>query len=143
MAKLEFRRCPRINPLLQLGLGDDPPRDDGGHRNIDKGKAQARYEFGCKVSLATTNATAPGGQFILGARALPGTPYDGHTLAAQIAQTKRLIGIDIERAMSTAATAATTPTGPACSSLARSVASRPPFAATGDAAAPSNLSSTT
>lgn len=65
---------------------------------IGKGKAQARYEFGCKVSLATTNALAPGGQFVLGARALPGNPYDGHTLAAQIAQTERITGIEVERA---------------------------------------------
>ena len=40
----------------------------------------------------------PGGQFVLGARALPGNPYDGHTLAAQIAQTERLTGVGIERA---------------------------------------------
>ncbi len=65
---------------------------------IGKGKAQARYEFGVKVSLATTNAVAPGGQFVLGARALPGNPYDGHTLADQIAQTRRITGIEIERA---------------------------------------------
>ncbi len=65
---------------------------------IGKGKAQARYEFGVKVSLATTNAVAPGGQFVLGARALPGNPYDGHTLADQIAQTERLTGVGIERA---------------------------------------------
>jgi transposase, IS5 family len=65
---------------------------------IGKGKAQARYEFGVKVSLATTNAVAPGGQFVLGARALPGNPYDGHTLADQIAQTERITGIEIERA---------------------------------------------
>ncbi|MBC4018170.1 IS5 family transposase, partial [Siccirubricoccus deserti] len=65
---------------------------------IGKGKAQTRYEFGCKVSIATTNAAAPGGQFVLGARALPGNPYDGHTLAEQIAQTERLTGVEIERA---------------------------------------------
>jgi transposase, IS5 family len=65
---------------------------------IGKGKAQARYEFGVKVSVATTNTVAPGGQFVLGARALPGNPYDGHTLAAQIAQTERLTGVGIERA---------------------------------------------
>jgi transposase, IS5 family len=47
---------------------------------------------------ATTNAAAPGGQFVLGARALPGNPYDGHTLAAQIAQTERITGVEIERA---------------------------------------------
>lgn len=65
---------------------------------IGKGKAQARYEFGCKVSLATTNAAASGGQFVLGARALPSNPHDGHTLAAQIAQTERIIGVAVERA---------------------------------------------
>ena len=65
---------------------------------IGKGKAQARYEFGVKVSIATTNAVAPGGQFVLGARSLPGNPYDGHTLAAQIAQAERLSGVEIERA---------------------------------------------
>jgi IS5 family transposase len=65
---------------------------------IGKGKAHARFEFGCKVSIATTNAAAPGGQFVVGARALPGNPYDGHTLAAGIAQTERLTGVAIERA---------------------------------------------
>ena len=65
---------------------------------IGKGKAQARYEFGCKVSIATTNAAAPGGQFILGARALPGNPFDGHTLAAQIAQAERVTAVAVERA---------------------------------------------
>ncbi len=65
---------------------------------IGKGKAHARFEFGVKVSVAATNAAAPGGQFVVGARALPGNPYDGHTLAAQIAQTERITGAAIERA---------------------------------------------
>ena len=65
---------------------------------IGKGKAHARFEFGVKVSIATTNAVAPGGQFVLGARALPGNPYDGHTLDAQIAQTERITALGIERA---------------------------------------------
>jgi transposase, IS5 family len=65
---------------------------------IGKGKAHARFEFGVKVSLATTNAVAPGGQFVLGARTLPGNPYDGHTLADQIAQTERITGVEVERA---------------------------------------------
>ena len=65
---------------------------------IGKGKAQARYEFGVKVSIATTNALAPGGQFVLGARTLPDNPYDGHTLAAGIAQAERITGVGIERA---------------------------------------------
>ncbi|WP_288051149.1 IS5 family transposase [Acidiphilium sp.] len=51
---------------------------------IGKGKARTRFEFGVKVSVATTNAQAPGGQFVLGMQSLPGNPYDGHTLAGQI-----------------------------------------------------------
>lgn len=34
---------------------------------IGKGKASAPYEFGVKVSVLTTNARAPGGQFVPGA----------------------------------------------------------------------------
>jgi IS5 family transposase len=65
---------------------------------IGKGKASAPYEFGIKVSVVTTNRRAPGGQFVLHAAALPGNPYDGHTLAAVIAATERLTGRTIERA---------------------------------------------
>jgi IS5 family transposase len=65
---------------------------------IGKGKASAPYEFGVKVSIATTNARAPGGQFVLHARELPGNPYDGHTLRAAIEDTERLTGREIERA---------------------------------------------
>jgi IS5 family transposase len=48
--------------------------------------------------LAATNRPAPGGQFVIGARTLPGNPFDGHTLAAQIAQTERITGVTIKRA---------------------------------------------
>ena len=65
---------------------------------IGRGKARARFEFGVKVSIATTNAGGPGGQFVVGMRSLPGNPYDGHTLAAQIAQAERLTGTLVERA---------------------------------------------
>jgi transposase, IS5 family len=65
---------------------------------IGKGKASAPYEFGVKVSVVTTNARAPGGQFVLHAKALPGNPYDGHTLRAVIEDTQRLTGREIERA---------------------------------------------
>ena len=64
---------------------------------IGKGKARAPYEFGVKVSIATTNARAPGGQFVLHAKALPGNPYDGHTLRTAIEDTERLTGCTIER----------------------------------------------
>jgi transposase, IS5 family len=65
---------------------------------IGKGKARAPYEFGVKVSIVTTNACAPGGQFVLQAKALPGNPYDGHTLRAAIEDTQSLTGREIERA---------------------------------------------
>lgn len=39
---------------------------------ISKGKARIRYEFGTKVSLATTLD----GGFVVGARSFPGNPYD-------------------------------------------------------------------
>ena len=68
-----------------------------GSGHIGKGKARAPYEFGVKVSIVTTNACAPGGQFVLHAAALPGNPYDGHTLRAVIEDTQRLTGREIER----------------------------------------------
>jgi IS5 family transposase len=57
---------------------------------IGKGKARTRYEFGVKASFATTNERCKGGQFVLGAMSLPGNPYDGHTLAAQLDQVARI-----------------------------------------------------
>jgi len=65
---------------------------------IGKGKARTRYEFGVKTSIATTNERAKGGQFVLGAQALPGNPYDGHSLAGQIDQVARLTGTTVKRA---------------------------------------------
>jgi IS5 family transposase len=64
---------------------------------IGKGKAHAPYEFGVKVSLATTWKRSKGGQFALHAKALPGNPYDGHTLAEVIPDIERCIGNEIER----------------------------------------------
>ena len=64
---------------------------------IAKGKARMRYEFGVKVSIAVTNARAAGGQFVLGIQAMPGLPYDGHTLKDQIAQVERLTGEKVAR----------------------------------------------
>jgi IS5 family transposase len=53
---------------------------------IAKGKAHKRYEFGCKASIATTSKS----NWIVGAHALHGNPYDGHTLAGAIRQIERL-----------------------------------------------------
>jgi len=64
---------------------------------IGKGKAAKPYEFGVKVSLTTTNSRCKGGQFILHAKALPGSPYDGHTLRQVIEETQSLTGREIKR----------------------------------------------
>lgn len=55
---------------------------------ISKGKARKRYEFGTKVSLATTINEG----FLVGMRALPGNPYDGHTLPEALEQVAILTG---------------------------------------------------
>jgi transposase, IS5 family len=69
---------------------------------IGKGKAHMPYEFGVKVSIATTLKHARGGQFALHAAALPGNPYDGHTLKTVIPDMQALIGNDIKRILADA-----------------------------------------
>jgi IS5 family transposase len=64
---------------------------------IGKGKAHRPYEFGVKVSVATTLSHAKGGQFVTHVKALPGNPYDGHTLKTVIPEIEALIGNTIER----------------------------------------------
>jgi IS5 family transposase len=64
---------------------------------IGKGKAHRPYEFGVKVSLATTLHRSRGGQFIAHAKALPGNPYDGHTLATVIPEIEAQIGATLSR----------------------------------------------
>jgi IS5 family transposase len=64
---------------------------------IGKGKAHKPYEFGVKVSVATTLKHSKGGQFVVHAQALPGNPYDGHTLADVIPAIEQLVGNAIER----------------------------------------------
>jgi IS5 family transposase len=55
---------------------------------ISKGKARKRYEFGTKVSLATTIDEG----FVVGMRAMSGNPYDGHTLPEALEQVAILTG---------------------------------------------------
>ena len=47
-----------------------------------------RYEFGVKVSIATTNRD----NFVVGMQAVPGNLYDGHTLERTIEQVTALTG---------------------------------------------------
>ena len=54
---------------------------------ISKGKSRNPYEFGVKVGIATTLK----GTLIMGARAFPGNPYDGHTLNEQVEQASILM----------------------------------------------------
>ncbi|SAI68165.1 Uncharacterised protein [Bordetella ansorpii] len=61
---------------------------------ISKGKSRTPYEFGVKVSIATTLKKG----FVVGARSMPGNPYDGHTLAEALEQA----GIIAENPITTA-----------------------------------------
>ena len=61
---------------------------------ISKGKAHKRYEFGCKVSLATTSKQ----NWIVGVEALHNNPYDGHTLDGTIKKVESLTGMVIKNA---------------------------------------------
>src|SRR5262249_50727421 len=69
---------------------------------IGKGKPHRPYEFGVKVSIATTLKRSKGGQFALHAKALPGNPYDGHTLATIIPDMEKTIGSEIQRVLADA-----------------------------------------
>lgn len=53
---------------------------------ISKGKARTPYEFGVKVSIATTLKEG----LVVGMRSMPGNPYDGHTLAETVQQVEIL-----------------------------------------------------
>ncbi len=53
---------------------------------ISKGKARTPYEFGVKVSITTTHKEG----LVVGARSMPGNPYDGHTLAEALEQAQIL-----------------------------------------------------
>ncbi len=53
---------------------------------IAKGKPHKPYEFGCKVSLATTAK----GNWVIGSLALHQNPWDGHTLGKTLDQVERL-----------------------------------------------------
>jgi len=49
---------------------------------ISKGKARTPYEFGVKVTVATTLKEG----LVVGMRSMPGNPWDGHTLDETIEQ---------------------------------------------------------
>jgi len=53
---------------------------------ISKGKSHRKYEFGVKVSVATTNRD----NFVVGMKAIHGNPFDGHTLQQALTQVERI-----------------------------------------------------
>jgi IS5 family transposase len=61
---------------------------------ISKGKAHKRYEFGQKISVATSNR----GNWVLGVDLCKGNPYDGHTLAMALETVEANTGIDVSDA---------------------------------------------
>jgi len=64
---------------------------------IGKGKPHKPYEFGVKVSVATPLYRCKGGQFVAHVKALPGNPYDGHTLATVIPEIEATLGASLTR----------------------------------------------
>ena len=56
---------------------------------IAKGKVHKRYEFGVKAGFVTASRT----NWILGAMALPGNPYDGNTLSKVLKQAEEICGV--------------------------------------------------
>jgi len=53
---------------------------------ISKGKAQKRYEFGCKISMATTSKN----NWVVAIGSHHGNPYDGHTLKQSIEKAEEI-----------------------------------------------------
>lgn len=54
---------------------------------ITKGKLRKKHEYGCKVGIVTTSNKC----FILSTIAFEGNPFDGHTLAQNLEQAKKMI----------------------------------------------------
>lgn len=61
---------------------------------ISKGKAQKKYEFGCKASLVLTHKEG----LALDVKAIHGNPYDGHTLQGVLKKAETNTQIRIETA---------------------------------------------
>ncbi len=93
-----------LEKLLALTqrVHDQQPKDSGKIYSlhephvqcISKGKAHKRYEFGCKVSVVTTNRS----NWVLASDALEGNPYDGHTLSASLDGVEAMTGVALDEA---------------------------------------------
>lgn len=58
---------------------------------ISKGKTHKKYEFGVKAGVVTTSKEG----VVLAMQSHHGNPYDGHTLAADLAQAERITGKEL------------------------------------------------
>lgn len=92
MARL-LQIAQRIHSQPRTRAQGDPPKLYSVHAPevecIAKGKVHKQYEFGVKVGIVSTNKES----FVIGARSLPGNPYDGHTLQECIEQAKRITAV--------------------------------------------------
>jgi hypothetical protein len=89
-----FKRAARPSrPCGRYAPAGSSPRGSSWWR---RGYRAPWYRAG-KVSVATTLKHSKGGQFVVHAQALPGNPYDGHTLAGVIPAIEQLVGNTIER----------------------------------------------
>ena len=88
----------RIHSQPRKRSEGDPPKLYSVHAPevecIAKGKAHKQYEFGVKVGIVSTSKES----FVIGAKSLPGNPYDGHTLQACIEQAERVSGVKAKEA---------------------------------------------
>jgi len=76
--EVKFRKacyCCAARPRAGSSISAGPCAGSRMHR---QGQGPSRYEFGVKVSVATTLKHCKGGQFVTHVKALPGNPYDGH-----------------------------------------------------------------
>ena len=64
-----------------------------------QGQAAPPDEFGVMVSVATPRQRCRGGQFVAQVAALPGNPYDGHTLAKVLPAITEQIGASLIRVL--------------------------------------------
>jgi transposase, IS5 family len=85
---LEIAR--RIHSQPRKRTEGDPPKLYSVHAPevecIAKGKIHQPYEFGVKVGIVSTSKES----FVVGAKSLPGNPYDGHTLKECLQQVQRI-----------------------------------------------------
>lgn len=59
---------------------------------ISKGKTHKKFEFGVKAGIVTTSKEG----LVVAMQAHHGNPYDGHTLAADLAAAQRIIGRELD-----------------------------------------------